>query len=449
MKNDKKLKLKKKNIIIFLDILFLICCVFFYGFRLIHYYKIENPKIDKKLSLYEMVTLEKNITSIASGLYKEKDTYYYKGKDINNYVLYSGRIWRVISVDKDNNIKLISDESQTSLVFGVDSNYENSYIRSWLNDSDNDIKSFYESLENTNILVDTQSCTDVIEDKKITCDKIVKDKVGLLSAYEYEKAGGADSYLNINKYWWTSSVNSSNTAWYVYSKGSLNDNSFTNKTYFSYGVRPTITIKGSTIIKSGDGSKNNPIFLDETTTNLLNTKIVGNYLTYSGYNFRIIEKSSDYVKVVMDGVIKEDKEDYFTNFGQSNYITSSKDVGKYLNTTFYNSLSNKEYILKHNFYSGRYDSGNKYDFNQIDDYNESYYVGLLQLGELFVNDESKYFLSTRTKTTENSIYQVLDNGRIYAGAVTDELRLRPTLYLKPDLTVNSGTGTKSDPYIIE
>ena len=48
----------------------------------------------------------------------------------------------------------------------------------------------------------------------------------------------------------------------------------------------------------------------------------------------------------------------------------------------------------------------------------------------------------------NVLLQVLDDGRIYAGDLTDELRLRPTLYLKPDLTVSSGSGTKKEPYII-
>ena len=91
---------------------------------------------------------------------------------------------------------------------------------------------------------------------------------------------------------------------------------------------------------------------------------------------------------------------------------------------------------------------NKYDFNSITEYNEKLKVGLLQLGELFVTDVSKYFLSTRTKTTDNNIYQVLENGRIYAGDLTDELLLRPTLYLKANLEINSGSGTQKEPYIV-
>ena len=71
------------------------------------------------------------------------------------------------------------------------------------------------------------------------------------------------------------------------------------------------------------------------------------------------------------------------------------------------------------------------------------------MGELFITDVSKYFLSTRTITSDNSIYEVLEEGRIYAGELTDELGLRVTLYLKPDIAILSGKGTSENPYVIE
>lgn len=447
-KKKTKIKFKKINIFIALNILFLLGCCVFYGSRLIYYYKVEHPKVKANEDLVDLVTLKKNITTVGSGLYKTDDGYVYKGDKVANYVQYSGRLWRVISVDKDNNIKLITDASQTSLVWGISTDYKNSYVRSWLNDESNNIKSFYESLADTSNLVKTKTCIDEISENRITCDDYVEDNIGLLSAYEYQLAGGEDSYLNIEQYWWTSNINDNETAWYVYSKGSLNDTSYSGTMYYSYGVRPTITIKGTSEVKSGDGSSENPYNLDISTTNILNKKYVGNYINYSDYTWRIIETDDNYVKVVMDGVVKKDNKDYYTSFGTTNYYSVDSKVGNYLNKNFYNSLDNKEYILKSDFYAGRYDYSNKYDFNSITEYNETLKVGLLQLGELFVTDVSKYFLSTRTKTTDNNIYQVLEDGRIYAGDLTDELMLRPTIYLKPDLAINSGNGTQKDPYIV-
>lgn len=445
----KKSKLKLGNIYVVLNIIFILGCCIFYGARLVYYYKLEHPKVKDNSPLIELVTLDKNVTTVGEGLYKEDNIYRFIGKNVDNYVIYSGRLWRIISTE-ENKVKLITEDPQTSLVWGIDTNYENSYVRSWLNNEENAVKSFYESLANTSFLETTKTCADVVSEDSLKCEQIVEDKVGLLSAYEYQKSGGEEGFLNIGEYWWTSNIDSNNVAWYVYSKGSLNNTSYSGTTYYSYGVRPTITLNGEIEVKSGNGTKDNPYNLDVETPSVLNKKYVGEYLTYSGYNWRIIETEEDYVKIVMDGVVQSDEGgDLITYFGKSNYYSGKQDVGKYLNNTFYNKLTNQDYILEHNFYTGRYDKTYSYDFNKITEYNEKLKVGLLQLGELFITDVSKYFLSTRTITSDNSIYEVLEEGRIYAGELTDELGLRVTLYLKPDIAILSGKGTSENPYVIE
>ena len=445
----KKKKIKLGNIYIFINIVFILGCFIFYGYRLIHFYRLEHPKIEENTPLYELITLDKNITTINEGLYKEDNVYRYIGINLDNYVIYSGRLWRIVSAE-DNKVKLITEDPQTSLVWSINTNYENSYVRSWLNDENNELKSFYESLSNTSYIVNTKTCIDVVAEDSLKCEQVVEDKVGLLSAYEYQKAGGEESYLNIGEYWWTSNTDKDNVAWYVYSKGSLNNTSYSGTTYYSYGVRPTITLNGDIEVIRGNGTKETPYLLDKTTENILNKKYVGEYLNYSGYTWRIIETDDEYVKIAMNGIVKNDEgEDLITYFGKSNYYSVSQDVGKYLNTTFYNKLTNQDYILEHDFNTGRYDKTYKYDFNKIAEYKEKAKVGLLQLGELFITDVPKYFLATRTITSDNSIYEVLEEGRIYAGELTDELGLRVTMYLKPDIAILSGEGTNESPYVIE
>lgn len=445
----KKKKIKLGNIYIFINIVFILGCFVFYGYRLIHFYRLEHPKIEENTPLYELITLDKNITTINEGLYKDDNVYRYVGNNLDNYVIYSGRLWRIVSAE-DNKVKLITEDPQTSLVWSINTNYENSYVRSWLNDENNELKSFYESLSNTSYIVNTKTCIDVVAEDSLKCEQVVEDKVGLLSAYEYQKAGGEESYLNIGEYWWTSNTDKDNVAWYVYSKGSLNNTSYSGTTYYSYGVRPTITLNGDIEVIRGNGTKETPYLLDKTTENILNKKYVGEYLNYSGYTWRIIETDDEYVKIAMNGIVKNDEgEDLITYFGKSNYYSVSQDVGKYLNTTFYNKLTNQDYILEHDFNTGRYDKTYKYDFNKIAEYKEKAKVGLLQLGELFITDVPKYFLATRTITSDNSIYEVLEEGRIYAGELTDELGLRVTMYLKPDIAILSGEGTNESPYVIE
>lgn len=436
-----------KNVFILLSIVFIAACCVFYGSRLVRFYRIENPKLEENEELYKLITLKKNIVQIGDGLYKENDNYIYKGLVNNNYVKYSGRLWRIISTD-GKNVKLISENVQTSLVWGTNTDYQNSLVKKWMNDNEINIKSFYESLNNTNFLVPTKTCVDVFDGNNLTCDNIIEENVGLLSAYEYKLAGAENSYLNVGEYWWTSNINSENKAWYVYSKGTLNNNVSSGKTYYAYGVRPTITVKGNTKVMGGDGTLTNPYNLDVVTSNLVNTKYVGEYVEYSNYIWRIIEKDNNYTKIVMDDVIKVDGEDYYTSYGNSNYMSTTNGVGHYLNTTFYDSLDNKEYILNYDYNLGRYDKIDGYDFNRFTDSKGKFNVGLLQIGELFTTSLDNYFLMTHTISTDSTIYQVLEEGRIYAGSISDQMRLRPTLYLKPDLTVISGLGTIEDPYKI-
>ena len=440
----KKKKLKiSKFVLINIVVLGLFCL--FYGYRLIHFYRIENPRIKKNETLYKLVTMKKNLVTIGDGLYKEDNNYIYKGKNVDNYVKYSGRIWRIVKTI-DNNIKLISSDLDTSLVWGVNTNYTDSLIRNYLN-NESTIKSYYESLANKEILVDTETCIDNYNEGDYSCNEKVKDKVGLISIYEYQNAGGLNSYLNIGKYFWTSNVDDQNNSWYVYKGGTLNNNSNTGKTYFVYGVRPTITVKGDTKVLKGKGTIEEPFDIDiDNGNSILNSKYVGEYIKYSDYIWRIIETDENYVKVVLNGVIEKDNEKLEMPFGNSNYMDMNNKVGSYLNNDFYNTL-NKESIIKHEFNLGRYDKTYKYDYTKVTEYKESLYIGLLQMGELFVNDFDNCFMMARTITSDKTIYQVLPEGKIYAGSLSDERYLRPAMYLKPDLSV-TGKGTIDDPYMI-
>ncbi|MEG0908889.1 MAG: hypothetical protein RSH78_00840, partial [Bacilli bacterium] len=60
-----------------------------------------------------------------------------------------------------------------------------------------------------------------------------------------------------------------------------------------------------------------------------------------------------------------------------------------------------------------------------------------------------YYLSTRTITSDNTIYQVLEEGKIFVGSPNDKLGIRPTIYLNSNMKTIEGKGTKSNPYKVE
>ena len=306
-KDKKKLKIWEKIFIIF-NIIFIIACIGFYAYRLVYFYRKEHTiLIDNKLAVF----LTNQTVYKGDGLYQDqedKNYYYYKGKINNNYVWYSGRLWRIVSIDKEH-IKLITEENQTSLVWGYKQNYNNSYIKDWLNRTDNG--SFLKSLDNCDkILEKSNYCIDEISEDNITCNKKEEMTVGLLSISEYLLAGGKDSYLNNNSYWWTINTAKDNKVWYVFSEGGINNKSFDKDVYYSYGVRPTITISNSAIKYSGNGTKNNPyVILNNSAVNL-SIKSVGSYINYGNYTWRIQGQYDNYTKLIMDGILHIENKEY-------------------------------------------------------------------------------------------------------------------------------------------
>ena len=230
---------KVKKILITLNIIIIFGILEFYICRLIHFYRIENPKVNSDISLADYITLGKNIAVSGSGLYQKDDKYVFIGNDVNNYLYYSGILWRIIEIN-DDSIKLIAEDIQTSIFWGSDLNYSNSYIRKWLNLDTNAIYSgiFYQNLNNPELYLNKSDfCYGKVLDARYNCEERQSDYIGLLTINEYERARGKDSYLNIGSYFWTINTSEDNI-WYVLDTGELNDNAFTEQNYYSYGVRP-------------------------------------------------------------------------------------------------------------------------------------------------------------------------------------------------------------------
>ena len=76
------------------------------------------------------------------------------------------------------------------------------------------------------------------------------------------KAGGTNSYLNNHTYFWTSNGSEDGKVWYVFDKGGFNNLSSSGDNYYSYGVRPVITINGKTALKSGTGTVDDPYMIE-------------------------------------------------------------------------------------------------------------------------------------------------------------------------------------------
>lgn len=438
MKKNKK-NIEKKPMkdwekkFIFFNILtiFIICSI--YSYKLIHYYRLEHKQSFLTTNnLYETLK-NKPITYNNSGLHKIDNNYYYKGKVTDNYLYYSARLWRIISFN-DNGIKLITEDTQTSMVWSTENNYKNSYIYNWLNITDKEHSGiFINSLNNyKNYLIKHSWCTDIVTKDNQTCNDTLNNYVGLISIEEYLKAGGIESYLNNNNYFWTINA-SENNIWYIFDKGGINDETNDDTGYHSYGVRPSIVLDTNTPLYKGDGTKDNPYIIENDNSVILNHKSIGSYIKYNDNLFRIIEKNDDYIKLTLAYHLEDSKVNY-------------NNINQYLNNVLLNKLE-KNNLVKCPFYGGNYSKDNNYDYKEIYNKKEYSYIGLPSVTELFITDDSDIWLNNYNNNS--LIYTTNTLGRLFLDNNDNLHYLKPSICINGNITILSGSGTNNDPYVLE
>lgn len=73
-------------------------------------------------------------------------------------------------------------------------------------------------------------------------------------------------------------------------------------------------------------------------------------------------------------------------------------------------------------------------------------VGFLAVGEIFAFEIENTFLMTTSPNNDLSIYSVNNLHSLYQNTVTEELNIRPSLYLKASIKIQGGDGSYLSPY---
>lgn len=387
-----------------------------------------------------------NNMSVAS-TYNYAGGTYIKGNNSNNYVLYNGFIWRIMGLNQDGSIRLIMDELATSIIYSNNISYPASYVRQWLNDyfishlqyNGNIVKEKWYYIAPSSALNTNVSLTDYVE-----------DKVGLLSVEEFNLSLSSDSsYLKSDKY---GLINQSDTHFYTtYSSNNVPIDAVSITALF---VKPVINVFGSTIVSGGTGTSSDPYILAEyktskSTKTLYDANIpLGSYLSIDSKIYRIIEKSIENTKVIS----------YFTPVLSSKYANTNNTfnlangAGYTLNTSA--SISSK--FLKTNaFLGGMYSDGVNYKNSVFSKKNIIYdvYLSLPIMGEFLTNSlypstlQSTCFWSLNMISSTQA-YSICTTGATKTSISTSN-SLIYTGYISSNNKIASGSGTSSDPYIIE
>ena len=404
----------------------------------------------------------------------DPDQTFITGTDPNNYIWYSGKLWRAVSIDtSDNSVKLVTQWNISSIAYDDDSSaFAGSYMDGWLNDTS--VDGFLGNLRNPENFIKMNSkwnTSQMSDTSKLPSEEdggtIVEDPVGLLNIYEYSMCGDSESYLNNGLYWWTLTPYNSSTIYYVIYTGSIG----TTGVGSLFGIRPAINIKPEIKIVGGDGSEENPYrLIGDNDSSLegvkLNTRYSGEYISFgTGENdlYRIVSHETEgLTKITSAYLLKENGTFKSLAFGDTVYYSNDNIIGSFLNGEYLDSVKylNSEQVnmIEDNtaWYLGIVGARASYRLAKYKNTDMTEYatstnakVGLLRLGELMAGQfnfrgNSNYW--SLTPFDMNGVRNVTSFGYLNNEISSNSNGIKPALNLKSNVVITSGDGTLQNPF---
>lgn len=437
-RNKKESNIDIQKLFCFTSIIFILTCIFWYGGRFIYFY-LDNHKTLEETSTSKVFSTTLINSNYDSNNFKQiNNTYYFTGDVSNNYVSYSNMIFRIIKINEDNTILLVTDNIVGTLAAGNDENtYQESKLINWLNDENKFVSVLNEKEKYLNL---TSTCIDNITNiENITCNSINNNYyLGLLSLEDYVNTGGNNGFINNNRYSYLANKDDSNNIWYITNDGKL---STTNGSDI-LGIKATITLSSNTELLSGNGTIDNPYIFNN------NTNLIGSYVKLDNDIWRIYEEKDNIIKLVLSSTIKDLKYNY-SNKTYYHNDTINGSLAHYLNKTYYNSLSYKSIILENTYTNGLYGKENNYEYKDINTKTIETKVSIPSLDDIIFNDNlDSYFTNTGKIENEEAIYMYKESGIASTKLVTTEANIVPCISIdRNNLIV--GSGTLTDPYRTE
>lgn len=413
-----------------------------------------SDSLGNKTTLVRKITVVERIKDTV--MKSTKDTGYYKG-DPNNYVYFGANMYRIIGNDDNDNVKLISYTNVGNINYSALDKY---------------LKKYYDSLPNESkkMIIDSKYCNGQIKDINVTeCSSYSKEKkYSIPSVVDMNRAedNGTNFILNGSITWSSNIVDNNNS--YALRSFFFDSNDYVYR--FSndenYGVRPVITIKGTTLVKGGNGTKTNPYtFKEDVTPSKANVKVneryAGEYLTIDNHLWRISEIQEDgTTKIIHDGDIYDEEKivrvkdlapivtyEYNPKVkGNVGYYVNNK-LSEFISTDYFEKHSISVPIYKNKAQYGKQSSIKKYDvklsipsiYDLYNVYNENDY-----------NKNSYFLIDSFTEPYAMSFMTDMQTIVTINQASGEELRLgiRPVAYLTKNAYITFGSGTVEDPYKI-
>ena len=399
------------------------------------------------------------------------------GTDPNNYIWYSGKLWRAVSIDpSDNSVKLVTQWDISSIPYNSENNnsFQGSYMEQWLNDTS--VDGFLGNLREPEKFIKTDSVwnatliTDSIKPAKTT---MITNAVGLLNTYEFSKSyeNVQNGYLNNELNFWLLTPYSQKLVTVVHYDGTIS----AENPVVSSGIRPSVNLKSNIKIVSGTGTSDNPYRLQGDNDKpvqgtLLSTRYSGEYIKFGAVEnslYQIVShETENNTKIASAEPLKVDGEYKSLSFGNSVTFSKNNTIGSFLNNEYLSDssyLSNEQEKMiddETTWYLGTVGYDNykmaKYSdltTNTLTSENTTAKVGILRIGELnfgqFDSNSNNTSYLSLTPFNSNYIrgltyYCYANNGY----EVTFPLAIKPAMNLKSNVIITGGDGTKNNPFTV-
>ena len=403
----------------------------------------------------EVVSKIKNAVKKANN---KKD--FYQGSSPNNFVRLSGMLFRIIGID-GNNVRIVADEDIANVNYSGITAWLDDYYMKHINENSKKllVENKYCNMNVTNETLKTTKCTSFTEKRYVYIPSIVD-----INLTKDEKA---NSFMKPETLSWVANSKDDKSAYTtrnVYFGNEAGSDFYADLKTQNYGVRPVLTIKGSTLIKSGDGSASSPYTFGETKTGktdeLINTRYSGEYISYGGMLWRIVEVNDDgttkvvsvenikktgqniktsYIKVSGKKVVYNPKQKnnvgYYINNKVSEYIDTSYFVNKEIKVPVYKKEIQYGKQKKTETYKVKLSAPNMYE--------------MFSSRATSISGTRSYWLINSSET-EDYKAAVTDAGVVVTEDVYDydNYGIRVVGNLKKSVSITKGKGTKEKPYNI-
>lgn len=416
-------------------------------------YKVTYTALDSFKNKTEKVRTVKVVQELEHTIKKDtNNTGVYTGAVENNYIRFSGNLFRIVSVE-NGNVKIVAAEDISNV------NY--SGLDQWL-------EYYYDHLADSSkeYIVKTKYCNDKVTDTTTKkCSSYTKEKdVYILSVEDVNNSvdtSTGESYLYPDTILWLANTKSDKESWATrryYNGTNLRYKEFSKD--YNFAVRPVITIKGSVLITDGSGTISEPYQIDDMKTGKtdesLNTRYSGEYIEYSNMLWRIVEtENSGTVKVVSNENIPiagEERISYDDNITNKIYNPNQKgNVGYKINQKAADVIDEK-YFVKTEIEVPIYKTIAKYNKESTTKkYKVKFHAP--DMYDLYTAKNSKLLINywfMNSSQQEDITYMISAIGVIYYNGVpdTNTAGTRVIGYLDKNCKIVSGKGTEERPYKI-